>query len=493
MNFELSAWNIIRKFSFVNPFKIFTSYCRVCGKRYSEIFVEKYLGNEVICRNCSKKARAFSYLLSIALYFVTNALKMPKGAFKQILRKNLIIKRLLISYLEGIGIYGVKIPQVPGGPIVTLWSITNKCNLNCTHCYYPRKEKMELSFEEACKVIDQLYEAKNIVLGLSGGEPLLREDILDIADYATKKLMRVAIATNGTYITPNFACKLKNSGVEYVQISIDGMGTVHDQIRGGGAFERAVEGIKNSLNAKLYVSMDVVITKLNAHQIYELIEFAKELGVQKFEILDFVPSEKAANKAYLALNSLQMEKFGRVVCDIWEDLIANNYPLTLSYKNPIFSRILHQKHPKTQVMPFFKGIYPKDALKFFNFSKRLSKGIFSEQNPFSPFITGCESGIYVIHIKTNGDVTPCPLNPVVIGNVKKNHIQQIWQKSTILNTYRRQHFEGYCGKCAYKAICGGCRAKVYIKLDSHLKSDPTCILVNNTVKKNCFKRNFEKK
>ncbi|MHA1386660.1 MAG: SPASM domain-containing protein, partial [Candidatus Helarchaeota archaeon] len=176
--------------------------------------------------------------------------------------------------------------------------------------------------------------------------------------------------------------------------------------------------------------------------------------------------------------------FGRVVCDIWKDLISDNYPLTLSYKNPIFTRILYQRYPNTQIMPFFKGIYPKDAIKFFNFSNRLSKGIFGEQNPFSPFITGCESGIYVIHIKSNGDVTPCPLNQVVLGSIKRTHIQKIWQHSHILNIYRRLNFEGYCGKCTYKTMCGGCRAKVYINSGGYSKSDPTCILTNNQFRKN---------
>lgn len=476
---DLLMWNLVNKFGILNPFKIFSGNCKACGRKNSETFIDFYLDEDIDCRKCKFKARFLSKLISISLNLVCHALKMPNGQFKRILKENISIKRLLQSYIEGIGIFGLKIPQIPAGPIITIWSITDKCNLKCPHCYiHNNTGNKELTYDEACYVIDQLYNAKNLVVGFTGGEPLLREDAFDLIKYITEKSMRAALATNGILISPSIAQKLKNSGLGYIQISIDGLEKLHDKSRGKGSFQNAVEGFKNCLNAGLYVSMDVVITKLNANQIYQLVDLAKELQVQKLELLDFVPSQKAVNKEHYALSPLQVEKFGSTLCDIWEKLMDEDYPLTISYKNPIFNKILAQRMPNSQVIPFFKGNFPRNALKYFNFSNRLSKGIFSDQTPFSPFITGCESGVYVIHIKPNGEVTPCPLNPCVIGNVKKNNIQDIWLHSPVLNEYRNLQFEGKCGKCNYKIICGGCRAKVFIFKNSLKQSDPTCILNN---------------
>jgi radical SAM protein with 4Fe4S-binding SPASM domain len=128
------------------------------------------------------------------------------------------------------------------------------------------------------------------------------------------------------------------------------------------------------------------------------------------------------------------------------------------------------------IAPFFKSVFSQEAISYFNFSERLSDGVFSNQSPFSPFVTGCECGVFTIHIKSNGDVTPCPLNPTYLGNVKKNHIQKIWQTSPILNQYRGLKFEGQCGKCNFKTICGGCRAKAFISSGNNISSDPTCLL-----------------
>ncbi|NVM52552.1 MAG: radical SAM protein [Candidatus Helarchaeota archaeon] len=481
---ELLIWNLVHKLSIQAPFRIFTKQCTSCGRKFSEIFIDYYLNRQIICKKCKLKTIFYSKILAFVFNLVERTLKMPKSEFRRVLSDNVALKRLALSYIEGIGTFGLRAPQVPAGPIITLWSITEECNMDCTHCYFNRDSSAHImSFEEVCATIDQLYSAKNLVLGFSGGEPLLREDIFDIIQYASQKSMRVALASNGILITQQVAKRLKDSGAGYVQISIDGLEDIHDQIRGKGVFQKAIAGIKHCIQAGLYVSMDVVITKLNVHQIHRLIDLAKTLNIQKFEVLDFVPSGKAAQQTHLALSPLQIEQFGIFLCTIWQKLIAENYPLTLSYKNPVFSRILAQRFPNAYTIPFFKGIFPKDALKFFNFSNRLSKGIFGEQTPFSPFITGCESGIYVIHIKPNGDVTPCPLNPVILGNVKNTHIQQIWQRSPVLNQYRNLKFKGSCGKCVYKCICGGCRAKTFLASNSYIQSDPTCRLVENQLNK----------
>ncbi|MBD3256015.1 MAG: radical SAM protein [Candidatus Lokiarchaeota archaeon] len=480
--FKLKLWQLFDGLKVLNAFRIFNKSCKKCQRSYAEILISSFISQKNYCVKCKIFSIIFEKFLSVALKLVSKTLNIGKEGFRNILCENQSLRKLLTSYIRGIGLFGLRIPQIPAGPVITLWSITDRCNLNCTHCYIKKNTNInEINFEEACNIIDQLSRANNIIVGFSGGEPLLCRDIYDIIQYTKKSGMDVAIATNGLLINKRTALKLKSYGTDYIQISIDGLKETHDSIRGRGTFKKAIEAISCCLDVGLYVSMDVVITKLNYKEIFDLIDLAIHLGVQKFEILDFVPSENACNMSSIALTPYQIEQFGFVVCAIWKQLIDSNYPLTLSYKNPIFTRILSERYPNTQIMPFFKGIFPIDALKFFNFSNRLKKGIFKEQNSFSPFITGCEAGIYVLHIKPNGQVTPCPLNPCIIGNVRKHKIEDVWLYSKVLNKYRTHKFKNYCGKCIYRIICGGCRARVYLSRGNSAGADLSCYLN----RKNC--------
>ncbi|MBY8984740.1 MAG: radical SAM protein [Candidatus Lokiarchaeota archaeon] len=481
IKFDLLIWNLINKFNFTKFFHLFKKNCPSCGRKFSEIFIDYYITREITCKKCKYKTIFSTFLISFVLNAVSRSLNIPKKRFPEILRENEPLKRLALSYIEGIGMFGMKTPTIPIGPPVVFWSVTHRCNLNCTHCYVDQDAK-EMSYSDACKIIDQLSEAKNFILIFFGGEALLRDDIFDLMRYATDKKINVALASNGTLINKDIAKNLKEIGVGYVQVSIDGLKDVHEQIRGEGTFEKAISAIKLCLNEGLYTCIGTTITKLNVHQIYELVDLAKSLKVQKFEIVDFVPSGKASLQAHITLTPLQIEKFSVIVCDIWQKLIEEGYPMTLSYKNPIFGRILSQRFPKVIIAPFFKSIFSKEALSYFNFSERLQSGVFSKQSPFSPFITGCECGVFTMHIKSNGEVTPCPLNPASLGNVNKHHIQKIWIGSPILNQYRNLKYEGQCGKCNYKSICGGCRAKAFISTGSSITSDPTCMLEIRNIK-----------
>jgi radical SAM protein with 4Fe4S-binding SPASM domain len=471
---DLLIWNLINKFSFTRVFHLFNKHCPSCGRKFSEIFIDYYINKEIKCKKCRSKTILSTTMISFVLNAISRSLNMPKKRFPEILNENKALKRLALSYIEGIGKYGFKMPTIPIGPPVVFWSVTHRCNLNCTHCYVDQDTE-EMPYDEACNIIDQLSEAKNFILIFFGGEALLREDIFDLMKYAVEKNINVALASNGTLITAEMAKNLKDIGVGYVQVSIDGLKDVHEQIRGKGTFEKAISAIKNCLNEGLYTCVGTTITKQNVHQIYELVDLAKTLKIQKFEIVDFVPSGKASSQAHITLTPLQIEKFSAVVCEIWQNLMNEGYPLTVSYKNPVFARILAQRFPKVIIAPFFKSIFSREAISYFNFSERLSSGVFSNQSPFSPFITGCECGVFTMHIKANGDVTPCPLNPTYLGNVKKNHVQKIWQASPVLNQYRGLKYEGQCGKCNFKTICGGCRAKAFISTGSNITSDPTCL------------------
>ncbi|MFW9867818.1 MAG: radical SAM protein, partial [Candidatus Thorarchaeota archaeon] len=366
---NLLVWNLLNKLNTKWLLHVLIQECPSCGRKYSEIFIDYYIYKKIVCKRCKYKTLLYTKPISFVLNSISRSLNIPKGRFSEILKGNDSIKRLALSYIEGTGMYGFKMPSIPIGPPVVFWSVTQRCNLNCTHCYVDQDQN-ELSYEASCSIIDQLSEAKNFILIFFGGEALLREDIFDLMKYASKKKIRVGLASNGTLITTDIAKKLKNVGVGYVQVSIDGLKEIHEQIRGKGTYDKAVAAIHNCIKEGLYTCIGTTITKENVHQIYDLIELAKSLKIQKFQIVDFVPSGKAAERAHISLTPLQIEKFSIIVCNVWQKLIEEGYPLTLSYKNPIFGRILAQRFPKIFIAPFFKSVFSKEAISYFNFSER---------------------------------------------------------------------------------------------------------------------------
>ena len=156
------------------------------------------------------------------------------------------------------------------GPVV-VWNCTKTCNLKCVHCYAQadmQRRENEMTHEQALRFIDSLADFKVPVLLFSGGEPLMREDFFELARYASKRGVRPTISTNGTLITKDIALRLKDMGIGYVGISLDGMGAVNDKFRGAeGAFSMALAGIRNCVAAGQRAGLRFTITKDNAGEI----------------------------------------------------------------------------------------------------------------------------------------------------------------------------------------------------------------------------------
>jgi MoaA/NifB/PqqE/SkfB family radical SAM enzyme len=170
------------------------------------------------------------------------------------------------------------------GPVV-VWNVTRKCNLNCVHCYSLSEMKdyeNEMSYGEGLKFIDSLADFNVPVLLFSGGEPLLRDDLFPLLAYAKNKGIRTAVSTNGTLIDFQTAKKLKETGVSYVGISIDGASGTNDKFRGlPGAFEKAASGIRNCVSAGQRVGVRFTVTKYNADSIPYIFDFIEDEGIDR--------------------------------------------------------------------------------------------------------------------------------------------------------------------------------------------------------------------
>ncbi|MGC9436133.1 MAG: radical SAM protein, partial [Methanomicrobiales archaeon] len=205
-----------------------------------------------------------------------------------------VFRKGLASVLEGFTRYGVTLPQRLHAPFLVVWDLTRACNLRCRHCYQRAGRPLpeELSTDEALALVDELADAGVVALSLSGGEPLMRRDLFDIAARARDRGMYVSCASNGTLITPDVARRMKESGIEYVEISLDAPdAATHDAFRGmPGAFERTCAGVRACVDAGLFTCVAATATRHTCPQVPDLYALSADLGVQRFICFNFIPT-----------------------------------------------------------------------------------------------------------------------------------------------------------------------------------------------------------
>ena len=377
--------------------------------------------------------------------------------------------------MRGIRKYGIRIPFTPAAPFLIVWNYTYKCNLRCKHCYEDAgRKKPELSTDEVKQVLDILSKLSTVglpALSFSGGEPLAREDFFEVVAYAKKRIPYVSIATNGTLITKDNAERLKDAGIDYVEISLDGASAAtHDWFRGiPGAFERTMEGIKNCIDVGIDTCIASVIQKENLAEVEKIVNLADELGV-RFMHFNYIPTGRA--KAHIELDLTPKERLhvlqviGNKIIDLY--LRAKEEELKFgksSVKVDRFFSTCPQYASVTKELSRQKG---ETFMVEAHYAAK--KGVENVAN----FLGGCGAGRLYCAIEPNGDVKPCVFFPTneetVLGNMLKDDFEEIWDNHPLLWRLRvRENLMTYevngkivgCGACPDKYICGGCRARAY--------------------------------
>jgi AdoMet-dependent heme synthase len=316
--------------------------------------------------------------------------------------------------------------QVTSVPRIISWNLTCQCNMHCAHCYLDagrQGDERELDTSEAKRVIDQIACVSSPLLILSGGEPLLRNDLLEIAEYGKERGFRMALGTNGTLITPRMATRLKAAGIQKVAISIDSATPEeHDRFRGvRGAWKRAVDGIHASQEAGMGVQMNTTVTLQNYDEIDAIIDLGESFGIRDFQLFFLVPTGR-----------------GRSI----EDITPQMYEAML---RGIVARV-----KETDL-----AIRPTCAPQFMRIAAQM--GV--QRDAWG---RGCIAGQSYCRIDPFGEVTPCPYLPLGLGNVRETAFAEIWNSSEVLARLRDiNQLRGKCGRCEYRARCGGCRARAY--------------------------------
>lgn len=332
------------------------------------------------------------------------------------------------------------------------WEVTRSCNLNCLHCRAAAERGPydgELSTKKCFQLLDEIAAFANPVIILTGGEPLLRPDIFDIAGYGTGKGLRIVMATNGTLVTPRTAQRMMQSGIKRVSISLDGKDALsHNAFRGEkGAFAGALSGIEALKNAGMEFQINTTVTAANLSQIKDILDLAIKLGAAAHHIFLLVPTGRGREMAGQAITAEDYEE----TLD-WFYQESLDCPIQLKATcAPHYFRILHQRKGKNQV--------PKKP-----------RGQFHEGT------RGCLGGSAFCFISHVGQVQPCGYLEVDCGNVQKQSFRQIWENSEVFRSLRDfTKYGGKCGRCEFIRVCGGCRARAYEKTGDYLAEEPLCL------------------
>ena len=340
-------------------------------------------------------------------------------------------------------------------PRIIAWETTAGCNLSCRHCRGSstfEKPEGELTTEEALDFIDQIAEMGNPILILSGGEPLVREDIFDLAKHATDKGLRVAMATNGTLLTPEIAGKLKDVGIHRVSISLDGSSPeTHNDFRGvPNAFENSIKGIEILKDAGIGFQINPTITKSNIDEIPGILDLAKDIGAEALHIFLLVPTGRGKE---LENEEIPPEEYEKVLNWFYEQQKTTDIQFKATCA-PHYFRIMRQKAKK-------EGIE-----------------ISVKTHGYEAMTKGCLAGTGFCFVSSIGEVYPCGYLPALAGNIKEQNFKEIWDNSKVFNDLRDvSKLKGKCGICEYNVVCGGCRARAYAATGDYLEEEPYCIYV----------------
>ncbi|MFA5321484.1 MAG: heme b synthase [Smithella sp.] len=333
------------------------------------------------------------------------------------------------------------------------WEVTRSCNLNCAHCRaaancgpYPG----ELPTDKCLKLVDEIVAVSSPVIILTGGEPLLRPDIFEIAAYGTNKGLRMVMATNGTLVTPTVAKKMLASGIKRVSISIDGKDAhSHDAFRQEkGAFVGAMNGIEALKDAGMEFQINTTITTANLKQIQDILELTKNIGAAAHHIFLLVPTGRGKDLAAQAITAAEYEE---TLLWFHQESLSCEIQLKATCA-PHYFRIMHQNKSKS--------IEPK----------KKAGGHFHEST------RGCLGGITFCFLSHVGQIQPCGYLELDCGNVQKQSFGGIWENSEVFRNLRDySKYGGKCGRCEFINVCGGCRARAYEATGDYLSEEPLCL------------------
>lgn len=331
------------------------------------------------------------------------------------------------------------------------WHITERCNLNCKHCYQEKQKQKELTFSQLLYILDNYKKFieylrlktknKNLKahINITGGEPFLRKDFFNLLEefYKHRKYFSFGILTNGTLIDSSNIGKLASFKPTFVQISLEGDKKKNDQIRGEGVFDKSIQAIRLLKKAKIPVLISFTAHRFNCEDFQEVALVGKKLGVAKVWADRLIPYGSGSELKKFSLNPKQTKLF--------------------------FSSM---KSVKDRLE---KGFFSKTKIAM----DRALQFLIDYQKPYK-----CKAGYTLITIDSAGNLLPCRRMPIIVGNITKKSITEVYFDSSVLKRLRNpDNLDPKCKACVYARICGGgLRCLSYAIYKNPFKKDPGCWL-----------------
>jgi radical SAM protein with 4Fe4S-binding SPASM domain len=329
-------------------------------------------------------------------------------------------------------------------PHVVAWNLTRRCNLECAHCYISagpaERASSELDTATCLRIVDELLAVNPApLLILSGGEPLLRDDLTVIARAAADRGATVVVGTNGTLLTDERIAALKTAGVRGVAVSVDSLRpTYHDNFR---HLKGSLADTQAALGRLRAAGLDFIIqttaTKGNRAELGRLVAWAAEQRAVAFNCYFLVPTGRGAG-----LSDLAPADYEAVLADLarWQG----------EYRGVMLVRAKCAPH-------FMRHVHASDP-----------------DSPILNYETRCPCGTQYCRITPDGHLTPCPYLPEVAGDLRTRSFGELWRESALFRQLREGGLGGKCGACEYRAMCGGCRARAFAATGDVLAADPSC-------------------
>ena len=337
---------------------------------------------------------------------------------------------------------------------LVFWETTSACNLECIHCRRTdvalELARTDMNTEMGKKFIDSLSDFSKPILVFSGGEPLFRKDIFELASYAKAKGLTTALATNGTLVNEEMANRIVAAGFERVAISIDGANpATHDKFRGiPGSFSRAIEGFRRLRDRGMSMQINCTLARHNAAEKEKLYDLALALDATALHIFMLVPV--GCGMEISEQNQLPAEEYEAILNWLYDKSKEKKLQIKATCA-PHYYRIMRQR-AKQEGIKLSYVTHGLDAVT-----------------------RGCLAGSAVCFISHKGEVYPCGYLPVTAGNVLQQSFSEIWEKSPVFLQLRDTgNLGGKCGICEYRNVCEGCRARAFGETGDYLAEEPYC-------------------
>jgi radical SAM protein with 4Fe4S-binding SPASM domain len=343
------------------------------------------------------------------------------------------------------------------------WNLTRRCNLECAHCYLSASAgadtRGELGTDDCRRVIDEIAVVNpSVFLILTGGEPLLRKDLFEIADHAATKGFTTVLGTNGVLLREKEAKLMRSHGVLGASISLDSTDPPrHDAFRRlPGAWDGAVRATRVLNDEGLDFSLHMSVTDWNVGEVPAMIDLARDLGAKVLNFFFLVRTGRGQDLTDIDAGAYEriltyLAQIQRVgggpaggIEDPWSTPMGRADRLLIRAKcAPHFRRVLYQMNPSSPLL------------------RNYAHG-------------SCPAGKYYCRITPEADVTPCPYMPVSAGNLRTHSFADLWRDADVFADLRDPKLGGRCGACEFSRICGGCRCRAYATHGDYLAEDPAC-------------------